>query len=123
MICICLYLTIGLIGVASLKSVGTSDLLATFAASENHKILITVINILFPVSVLITSVPVFAIVIRYNSVRGGFCSRSKLTLERSLVGAIIDTKSRMGHCVGKRDAMDNYYPISDKSMLAQNLPN
>jgi len=81
MICICLYLTIGLIGAASLKSIGTSDLLATFAASQNHKILITVINILFPISVLITSVPVFAIVIRYNFVRGGLCSNGKLAFK------------------------------------------
>ena len=77
MICVIIYLIVGLVGAASFKIAFSSDILATLSASNQHKVLITIANILFPVAVLVTSVPVFAIVIRYNLVRGGFCSNSK----------------------------------------------
>lgn len=77
MLCVALYIIIGLTGAASFKIDTSSDLLATLAAADQNKILITMVNILFPISVLVTSVPVFAIVIRYNLVRGNLCSNSK----------------------------------------------
>lgn len=64
-------------GAASFKIAGSSDILATLSASNQNKVLITIVNIAFPIAVLVTSVPVFAIVIRYNLVRGGFCSNSR----------------------------------------------
>ena len=72
-----IYLIIGLTGAASFKINESSDILATLSASNENKVLIAIVNVLFPVAVLVTSVPVFAIVIRYNLVRGNFCSNSK----------------------------------------------
>lgn len=80
MICVVLYLIVGLMGAASFHISDSSDILATLSASNQNRVLITIVNILFPIAVLVTSVPVFAIVIRYNLVRGDFCSNSKLEL-------------------------------------------
>jgi amino acid permease len=76
-ICVTLYIIIGLTGASSFKINQSTDILATLRGSNENRVLITIANILFPVSVLVTSVPVFAIVIRYNLVRGNFCSNSK----------------------------------------------
>ena len=85
-----LYLTVGLLGASSFMTTGS--ILTALNASEGNRVLITIVNILFPIAVLVTSVPVFAIVIRYNLVRGGFCSDSKLD-------ATLRTK-RMLTCTG-----------------------
>jgi hypothetical protein len=79
-ICVILYLTVGMMGAASFEINESSDLLATLSAFSQNKILVTIVNILFPIAVLVTSVPVFAIVIRYNLVRGRFCSNGKMKL-------------------------------------------
>lgn len=74
LVCVVLYIVIGLTGAASFQINSSSDILATLSSSHQSKALITIVNILFPIAVLVTSIPVFAIVIRYNLVRGDFCS-------------------------------------------------
>lgn len=76
-VCVALYLIIGLLGAASFQIDASSDILATLSGSGQNKVLITMVNVLFPIAVLVTSVPVFAIVIRYNLVRGNFCSNGR----------------------------------------------
>ena len=69
---------LGVLGAASFHIAPSSNILATISATDNGKvlnILSVVINVVFPVSVLVTSIPVFSIVIRYNLVRGNVCSR------------------------------------------------
>ncbi|KAL7272460.1 hypothetical protein RUND412_004727 [Rhizina undulata] len=73
-LCVALFLVIGLMGAASFKIDTSSDILSTFSTSGQNKVLVSMVNILFPISVLVTSIPVFAIVMRYNLVRGNFCS-------------------------------------------------
>ncbi len=80
-----LYLLIGLLGAASFQINESSDILATLSAASQNKVLIIIVNILFPISVLVTSVPVFAIVIRYNLVRGGVCSERWATILASVL--------------------------------------
>lgn len=77
MICVIFYLIVGLLGAASFKLNASSDILATLSATNQNTVLVIIVNILFPVAVLVTSVPVFAIVIRYNLVRGNLCSNGK----------------------------------------------
>jgi amino acid permease len=77
LVCIAFYILIGLAGAASFPINSSTDILATLSASDQNKVLVTIVNILFPIAVLVTSVPVFAIVIRYNLVRGNFCSNRK----------------------------------------------
>ncbi|KUJ07081.1 uncharacterized protein LY89DRAFT_789882 [Mollisia scopiformis] len=84
-ICVALYIIIGLTGAASFQIDPSSDLLATLSAAKKHNILIIIVNILFPISVLVTSVPVFAIVIRYNLVRGNLCSNRWAIVWASLI--------------------------------------
>lgn len=72
-ICTILYLIIGLIGAAS-SVVGPSNVLATFSNLKRPKGFLLTIDILFPLAVLVTSVPVYAIVTQNNLERGG-CPR------------------------------------------------
>lgn len=76
-ICVAMYVIVGITGAASFQISPTSDILATLAAAKHNKALIVLVNLLFPMAVLVTSVPVFAIVMRYNLVRGNMCSESK----------------------------------------------
>ena len=64
-------------GAASFKMDRSSDILSTLSAAHKSKVLIMIVNALFPIAVLVTSIPVFSIVIRYNLIRGNFCSNSK----------------------------------------------
>jgi len=75
--CVILYVIIGLLGASSFNINSSSSILATLGASNENKVLTIIVDILFPVAVLITSVPVFSIVIRYNLVRGNLCSNRK----------------------------------------------
>lgn len=77
LICVAVYLIVGLMGASSFQVAEQSDILATLSASHQNRVWIMIVNILFPIAVLVTSVPVFAIVIRYNLVRGDLCSNSK----------------------------------------------
>jgi hypothetical protein len=76
-VCVVLYVIIGLMGASSFNINSSSSILATLGASNENKVLTIIVDILFPVAVLITSVPVFSIVIRYNLVRGNLCSNRK----------------------------------------------
>ncbi|CZR67268.1 uncharacterized protein PAC_17167 [Phialocephala subalpina] len=78
-ICVALYIVIGLTGAASFQIKSTSDILATLSTADQNKILIILVNIVFPISVLVT------IVIRYNLVRGNICSNKWATVWASLV--------------------------------------
>lgn len=76
--CTLLYILLGSLGAASYYIETTSNILATINSSDEGRaltILSVIINILFPLSVLVTSIPIFAIVIRYNLIRGNICSK------------------------------------------------
>jgi hypothetical protein len=77
LVCVVVYIIIGLTGAASFQINSSSDILATLSGLNQNKVLVIIVNILFPIAVLVTSIPVFAIVIRYNLVRGNICSNSK----------------------------------------------
>lgn len=72
-----MYLIVGLMGASSFKMNVSSDILSTLSTTEQNKVLTMIVNALFPIAILVTTIPVFAIVIRYNLVRGNFCSNSK----------------------------------------------
>lgn len=80
--CIILYVILGILGAASFHIDTSSNILATISSTDNGvvlNVLSVVINVVFPVSVLVTSIPVFSIVVRYNLVRGNVCSKRNLT--------------------------------------------
>jgi hypothetical protein len=108
-------MAVGLMGASSFKMDISSDILPILSATDQNKMLIMIVNTLFPVAVLVTSIPVFAIVIRYNLVRGNICSNSKRhTFDISHMGSwrVI----RMGNFVGKHHAMGPDSPFPDKGM-------
>ncbi|TVY28961.1 hypothetical protein LHYA1_G001672 [Lachnellula hyalina] len=88
-VCVILYVIIGLTGASSFAINDSSTLLATLSASNESRVLTTITDILFPVSVLVTSVPVFSIVIRYNLVRGNLCSNRYAILWASVLPWLI----------------------------------
>ncbi|TVY92647.1 hypothetical protein LAWI1_G002418 [Lachnellula willkommii] len=88
-VCVILYIVIGLTGASSFAIDNSSTLLATLSASNESRVLTTITDILFPVAVLVTSVPVFSIVIRYNLVRGNLCSNRYAILWASVLPWII----------------------------------
>jgi len=68
----------GLLGAASYHLDDTSNILATISSTDSGTalhVLSVLINVLFPLSVLVTSIPIFSIVIRYNLIRGKICSK------------------------------------------------
>lgn len=76
--CTVLYIVLGILGAASYHIDSTSNILATISSSQQGgslRVLSILINVLFPLSVLVTSIPIFSIVIRYNLLRGKICSR------------------------------------------------
>jgi len=76
--CTILYILLGILGAASYTISNTSNILATMSATDSGaaiNILSVIMNVLFPLSVLISSIPIFSIVIRYNLIRGRICSR------------------------------------------------
>ncbi|TVY52001.1 hypothetical protein LCER1_G006470 [Lachnellula cervina] len=88
-VCVILYIVIGLTGASSFAIDDSSTLLATLSASNGSRVLTTITDILFPVAVLVTSVPVFSIVIRYNLVRGNLCSNRYAILWASVLPWVI----------------------------------
>ncbi|TVY41556.1 hypothetical protein LOCC1_G005111 [Lachnellula occidentalis] len=88
-VCVILYIVIGLTGASSFAFSDSSTLLATLSASNESRVLTTITDILFPVAVLVTSVPVFSIVIRYNLVRGNLCSNRYAIMWASVLPWII----------------------------------
>ena len=77
--CTLLYIILGILGAASYTISNTSNILATISDSSQGTaigVLSIIMNILFPLSVLISSIPIYSIVIRYNLIRGKICSRS-----------------------------------------------
>ena len=100
--CTVLYIVLGILGAASYRIDNTSNILATISSyqqGEALRILSLIINVLFPLSVLVTSIPIFSIVIRYNLLRGKVCSR------RTIFRCFIDL--RMGAFLGGLFPMDS----------------
>ncbi|KAF8232896.1 hypothetical protein L208DRAFT_1269922 [Tricholoma matsutake] len=69
-----IYLSIGFTGAAAFKTPANSTILAVI--SQRRPSLVALISVyVFPIAVLITSIPVFMIIIRYNLLRGNICSK------------------------------------------------
>jgi hypothetical protein len=95
--CILIYIVLGILGAASYHIESSSNILATISATDQGKVLnifSIVINVVFPLSVLVTSIPVFSIVIRYNLVRSKVCSRGAELQD--------DSDLQVGLCFGRR---------------------
>ncbi|CEI88653.1 hypothetical protein RMCBS344292_03034 [Rhizopus microsporus] len=68
------YLVLGVLGAMAYQMTASSDILSILSQNGSTASLVTAY--LFPVSALVTSIPVFTIVIRSNFLRGEICSRS-----------------------------------------------
>ncbi|KAI9300601.1 hypothetical protein BJ944DRAFT_291577 [Cunninghamella echinulata] len=68
------YIILGICGAMAFDMPGSSDILSILSATGKTPSLVTAY--LFPVVALVTSIPVFTIVIRSNLLRGQICNRS-----------------------------------------------
>lgn len=68
-----IYIPIGWMG-ASAFAIGGNATILSILSSSRPNIVALISTYVFPVAVLITSVPVFVIVVRYNLLRGNICS-------------------------------------------------
>jgi hypothetical protein len=73
-----IYLLLGIMGGMAYKMVPTSNIISTINISPEKSIISVITTYLFPLVVLITSIPVYTIIIRYNLLRTGFCGKGKL---------------------------------------------
>jgi hypothetical protein len=104
--CTLIYIILGILGAASYTISDTSNILATISDSSQGTaigILSIIMNILFPLSVLISSIPIFSIVIRYNLIRGRICSRGNspiLSISIFPLVALNSANCRLGIILG-----------------------
>ncbi|KAH7887300.1 AAAP amino acid permease [Phlebopus sp. FC_14] len=69
-----IYIPVGWLGASAYRYENNATILGVLS-TDSHNIMGLVSTYMFPLAVLITSVPVFAIVIRYNLLRGNLCSK------------------------------------------------
>ncbi|KAI9254619.1 hypothetical protein BDA99DRAFT_552625 [Phascolomyces articulosus] len=68
-----MYILLGVFGAMAYEMTSTSDILAILSSQGSTASLVT--TYIFPICALVTSIPVFTIVIRTNLVRGNICNR------------------------------------------------
>ncbi|CAG8687993.1 3761_t:CDS:2, partial [Ambispora leptoticha] len=73
------YIALGCIGGMAYKMDVTSNIIAAINASKERSIVSVTTTYLFPLTVLITSIPVYTIVVRYNLQRTGQCGKVTAT--------------------------------------------
>ncbi|CAG8587343.1 5164_t:CDS:2 [Ambispora gerdemannii] len=69
------YILLGILGGMAYKMDATSNIIAVINASKERSIVSVVTTYLFPLAVLIASIPVYTIVVRYNLQRTGQCGK------------------------------------------------
>ncbi|RKP27710.1 hypothetical protein SYNPS1DRAFT_12273 [Syncephalis pseudoplumigaleata] len=65
-----LYILLGILGAMAIDLPKQGDILSALEARLHDNMFIRISSYVFPIAVLITSIPVFTIVVRYNLVRG-----------------------------------------------------
>ncbi|CAI2164001.1 17661_t:CDS:2 [Funneliformis geosporum] len=70
-----IYLLLGIMGGMAYKMESTSNIISTINESSEKSIISVITTYLFPLAVLITSIPVYTIIIRYNLIRTGYCGK------------------------------------------------
>ncbi|TPX38009.1 hypothetical protein SmJEL517_g00004 [Synchytrium microbalum] len=66
-----IYISLGIIGGMSVKMEHNSNILSTISGDPTSSVLMRVTTFIFPIVVLVTSIPIYCIVIRYNLRQSG----------------------------------------------------
>lgn len=72
------YILLGILGGMTYKMDLASNIIAEIDNSSHRNILTDIATFLFPLAGLLTSIPVYSIVVRYNLERSGLCKRGTL---------------------------------------------
>src|SRR6266542_6027377 len=72
------YLLIGIMGGMAYKMGPISNIISTINESPEKSIISIITTYLFPLAVLMASIPVYTIIIRYNLLRTGYCKKGNL---------------------------------------------
>ncbi|RIB01852.1 hypothetical protein C2G38_2255946 [Gigaspora rosea] len=83
------YILLGLIGGMAFQIDPNSDIITVINKSDQKNWLTIASTYIFPVAVLITSIPVYTIVIRYNLTRSGHCKGALATFLSSVLPWIV----------------------------------
>ncbi|GBC08293.1 hypothetical protein RclHR1_00800020 [Rhizophagus clarus] len=83
------YILLGILGGMTYKMDLASNIIAEIDHSSHRNILTDIATFLFPLAVLLTSIPVYSIVVRYNLERSGLCKRKMAILLSTLLPWII----------------------------------
>ncbi|CAG8798602.1 253_t:CDS:2, partial [Cetraspora pellucida] len=92
-----IYILLGLIGGMTFQIDPNSDIIIVINKSDQKNWLTIASTYIFPVAVLITSIPVYTIVIRYNLIRSGHCKRGLATFLSSVLPWIVVMPFQTGH--------------------------
>ena len=71
---------LGILGGMTYQMDLTSNIVAEIDKSSHRSIVTNIATFLFPIAVLLTSIPVDAIVVRYNLERSGLCKKRVLQI-------------------------------------------
>ncbi|CAG8557845.1 24956_t:CDS:2 [Dentiscutata erythropus] len=83
------YVSIGIIGGMAFPINQNSDIISVINQSNERNWLTVSSTYIFPVAVLITSIPVYTIVIRYNLIRSGHCKKGLAVFLSSVLPWIV----------------------------------
>ncbi|KAG9297692.1 hypothetical protein G9A89_011207 [Geosiphon pyriformis] len=83
------YVILGIFGGMSFQMNINSNIIAAINESNERSVVSITTTYLFHFAVLITSIPVFTIVVRYNLLRGGYCGKGTATFLSTVLPWII----------------------------------
>ncbi|RIA89512.1 hypothetical protein C1645_824762 [Glomus cerebriforme] len=84
-----------------------SNIIAEIDKSSHRNIVTDIATFLFPLAVLLTSIPVYSIVVRYNLERSGLCERRMATLLSTFLPWIIVLLFQSGVCQKQKNQISS----------------
>ncbi|RHZ72484.1 hypothetical protein Glove_242g37 [Diversispora epigaea] len=85
----CAYILLGFIGGMAYQIDSKSNIIAVINNSSERSIISTITTYLFPLAVLIASIPAYAIIVRYNLINNNYCDKVTATLLSSVLPWVI----------------------------------
>nr|CAG8453998.1 2773_t:CDS:10 [Entrophospora candida]CAG8471781.1 10428_t:CDS:10 [Entrophospora candida] len=92
-----IYLLLGIFGGMSYKMDLSSNIISIINDSNERSIISLITTYLFPLAILITSIPVYTIIIKYNLIRNSYCGKNLANILSSALPWIIIIPFQTGY--------------------------
>ncbi|CAJ0750994.1 17603_t:CDS:10 [Entrophospora sp. SA101] len=92
-----IYLLLGIFGGMSYKMDLSSNIISIINDSNERSIISLITTYLFPLAILITSIPVYTIIIKYNLIRNNYCGKNLANILSSALPWIIIIPFQTGY--------------------------